>query len=220
MEGLAEISSQQAQIIAFIDADAACFRGSHVYVNVKKKPLFLTSSCFIISRMAIFPPTRVIYKTRWFHFRQMDSVKLLAFHLFFHLVFLQLFSQLYRPHPLNLLVIAFGCDWRRSIAVLRAHQLRERGETRGTSEKQNGDHNQRGGSTHRNMHKRDVHGRSPPRSGWPKPKSATPSTLGNNERDTGATEGTPEGTYTDEGKERSRRRECEMRKHKQSGWRT
>jgi hypothetical protein len=83
------------------------------------------------------------------------------------------------------------------------HQLRERGETRGTSEKQNGDHNQRGGSTHRNMHKRDVHGRSPPRSGWPKPKSATPSTLGNNERDTGATEGTPEGTYTDEGKEGS-----------------
>jgi choline-glycine betaine transporter len=43
------------------------------------------------------------------------------------------------------------------------HQLRERREKKGIAEKRNGDHNQRGGSTHRN--KRDVHGRSPPRSG-------------------------------------------------------
>jgi hypothetical protein len=81
------------------------------------------------------------------------------------------------------------------------HQLRKRREKGSTSEEQNNDQDQRGGSTHRN--KRDVHGRSPPRRGWPKAESATPSTLDNNQGDTGATQRTPEGTHTDEGKEGS-----------------
>ena len=59
----------------------------------------------------------------------MDSVELLASHLFIHFVFFHFFAHLYSSHALNLLMVSFWRDWVGSIVVLVPHQLRKRRQT-------------------------------------------------------------------------------------------